>query len=270
MSYKEEIWKKLSEYKKENLSSLKDGYYRGKAYGHILPWICGESNLLKAYQEKFLRNKLAENIKFHQYFHHLNSSQAMCINFFFPLVVEKELSVILKELGLDEKVDYGSIEFEKESLVDKRDGQRPTNFDFYFKTESGKEFYFEIKYTEPAFGDADPDTAHINKYEQIYKAAASKTIEPTYNKRPIFLANYQIMRNLIHLSKDSYVIFIYPEHNKKVRQQATEAEKFVLPEYQENFKQLTWETLLRWVGEQKFEGKLGDQYCEFKKKYPLQ
>jgi len=265
MSYAKEIQEHLSKYKKEKFPTLKNGYYRGNEYEHILPSICGKLNLLETYRNDFLKSDLSK-IKFHQYFHHLNSSQAMCINFFFPLIAEKKLEIILQELELDnEEVNYETVEFEKESTIDNKDGQRATNFDFYFETVSGKKLYFEIKYTENEFGKAKSDKEHLDKYERTYKNATNGKIASEYNNESTFLNNYQIMRNLIHVSDDGYVVFVIPKENEVVYEQAINAEKFVVENYKSKIKVLSWNDLYN-VG---FEGNLKQHFEEFKKKYQL-
>ncbi|KAA6313342.1 hypothetical protein EZS27_035872, partial [termite gut metagenome] len=83
----------LSTYKSGTYKDIKDGQYNYKGniyyYPHIFPRICGNLNLLETYRDDFLKSDLSK-INFHRYFHHLNSSQAMCINFFYPLIKEEK------------------------------------------------------------------------------------------------------------------------------------------------------------------------------------
>jgi hypothetical protein len=274
MKYEEKIKERLVDYKGKNseMKNLPDSEYnhKGKTYPHILPKICGELNLIETYRNDFLKDKLSK-ISFHRCFHHLNSSQAMCINFFFPLIKEKKIDFILEELSVkNETINYNSIQFEKESDIDNKAGQRPTNFDFYFETKSGKQFYFEIKYTEDEFGKPSQDKEHKKKYSNIYNKAAENVIKKEYNKEEFFLNNYQLMRNLIHIDTNSYVVFVVPQNNKKVYTQATDANEFVVDEYKcNNVKVLTWENLFQIIDKQNFTGKLKEHFDEFKQKYCL-
>ena len=231
-----------------------------------------------------------KSIKLHRGFHHLNSSQAMCFNYLFPLAREGKLEEILKQFGLgNEKVAGGTWKFEKESNIDtkKRIVEEipklkqnrditPTSFDFYFETESGKKFFFEIKYTESNFSGKNKAKTtdeylqkYRPKYERIYKEAAAGIIRREYDNEDTFLQNYQIMRNLIHLSKDNprdnYVVFVIPEENAKVLEQAKQAETFVVDEYKENVKVLPWNDLI----EIDFGYDLKEYYKEFWRKYKL-
>ncbi|GHT59285.1 hypothetical protein AGMMS50239_05570 [Bacteroidia bacterium] len=290
MSYTEKIKTELSEYKEQKYPHLANGEYtyKGKTdyYHHILPKICGELNLIETFRNDFLESDLSK-IKFHQYFHHLNSSQAMCINFFFPLFIKQKLDIILKKFKLDnEVVNYVSVKFEKESNIDdkkqirekipelKQNQTIPTSFDFYFETQSGIKFYFEIKYTENEFGCAkkdknskDYENKYKLKYERIYEEAAKGKI--ISNDETSFLSQYQIMRNLIHVDDNSYVVFVIPEKNERVYSQATTANKFVVEGYEKHVKVLTWDSLYKLIDNQNFDCNLKKHFDEFKQKYKL-
>jgi hypothetical protein len=276
MSYSDTVKKYLSHYKSEKFSAVKNGYFRGKEYCHILAKDFCQLNLIDSYGSEFWESNLRKEVKLHQCFHHLNSSQAMCINFFFPLFKEKKLELILQALNLDngEKVNYDTVKFEKEAEIDKIGIQTPTSFDFYFETDSGRKMYFEIKYTENGFAKAKQDNKHKeiykDKYNQIYKDAANGKIISTHNNESDFLNHYQIMRNLIHVGNDSYVIFVVPKENKSVYSAAEKAKDFVEDKYKDNVKVLTWDCLYELIEEQNFTGSLKTHFDEFKKKYILQ
>jgi hypothetical protein len=287
MSFAKKIQKELGNYAK--LKDFRLGKWQNKGIDrpHILYNDCYRKNLIGKYGEDFWKDEKLSKIKLHQYFHHLNSSQAMCINFFFPLIRERKLDIILKELKLDnEEVNYDSVKFEKESEIDDKkqicekiselnqDQTIPTSFDFYFETQSGIEFYFEIKYTESKFGGAKKDKdaksyakKYKLKYEKIYKEVASGKI--ISNNEADFLNQYQIMRNLIHVSDNSYIVFVIPEENKRVYIQAIGAQKLVMEQYQNKVNVLTWENLYDIIEKQNFTNSLKKHFDEFKKKYKL-
>jgi len=294
--YNKGIERLLSEYRQENFNALNDAYCREKNDNekYVLPSICGMLNLLETYRDDFLRDELS-NIAFHGSFHSLRSSQAMCINFFFPLIVEKKLDIILNTAGIfGEEVSYNTAEFEKKSSIDnekaivekapelkeRRKPVIPTSFDFYFETKSKKKFYFEIKYTEEKFGSAEEDKQtktylpkYDVKYKKIYQEAANGKIQPEFNNVDSFLGHYQIMRNLIHVDNDSYVIFIIPKDNEPVYSQAKQAKNFVVEEYKENIKVITWDDLYDIIEKHKFSGtskeRLNNHFENFMKKYKL-
>src|SRR5690554_5844337 len=102
MKFKNKIYKHLSNYKKEHYPDLLNGKWRsGLEKEYILPQSHSDLNIIHNYRNEFLNSEYAR-IKRHMYFHHLNSSQAMCINFFFPLIQECMLEVILVYLGLND------------------------------------------------------------------------------------------------------------------------------------------------------------------------
>jgi hypothetical protein len=245
MSFKEKIYKSLSDYRERELKIYGKGKWRGNSYGHILPEDKKEKNILPKYRRSFFESK-EEKMKLHPCFHHLNSSQAMCINFFYPLIQEEHLNLITDYMGFnDEVINYESVEFEKESKLDGVNKRRPTNFDFYFETKSGKKFFFEIKYTEHGFGKAVNDSEHREKFEQVYSHHLAKAIQSKYTEMKEFFENYQIIRNLIHIGENSYVVFLYPEGNLSVSKSALFAkENIVKQDYTTHLLNITWEDLV--------------------------
>jgi len=265
-SYKK-IINHLTDYKTKNFPDIPDGTYRGKTYGHILSKPYQLENFIRTYRNDILSSRLYSLDKLHIYFHHLNSSQAMCINFFFPLCQEHKLEVVTDFLGLqNEKVNYDTVCFEKEGK-DGEGGRRPTKFDFYFETLSKKKIFFEIKYTENEFGKAKNDADHIDKYDNVY----SKYLLPinsNYRSREQFFDNYQILRNLIHIDKNSFVVFLYPSENKRINAGAEKAKSELLTaSFKDNFFAVTWEKLFEAVFNSATETKLKSHLTEFKEKY---
>ena len=268
MTYQKEIKEWLSAYKQNHFKGLEDGKWKrnNKKYPHILPESPNFMNLLPTYRDSFCNSDLCK-IKYHPDFHHLNSSQAMCINFFYPFIKENKLDVILQALKLqNDSKDYNSVCFEKESQIEKN--SRPTSFDFYIQTIKKKEIHFEIKYTEGEFGKAKLDQEHFDKYDNIYKHHLSN-FKSEYTDRDSFLKNYQLMRNLIHLAENSYVVFVYPKDNKKISKQAEDAkDNIVKSEFKSNVINITWEQLIEFV-ENKItdSNELSQQIKDFKEKY---
>jgi hypothetical protein len=276
MSYQDEI-KKHFENKKSSLfeQTIEDGKWRNgeKKYPHILPKELEKLNLLPTYRNT-LNNYLESNkskLKKHIYFHHLNSSQAMCLNFFFPLFEEKELELILRFIGFEnEEINYSKTCFEKNSVVEKSNGNyRPTSFDFYVETITGKKIFFEIKYTEQEFGKAKQDEIHINKFNEVYKSNI-QFIKKEYQQTNVFLKNYQILRNLICISENSYVVFLYPNKNTKIKNQAESAKlKMLNDNVKDNLINKTWEELIIYAEKNTRNLKIKEQLKSFKEKYSI-
>jgi hypothetical protein len=273
MNYQNETKKKLEDFKIQYFNTVENGKWRDskKDYPHILPKDKAKLNLLPKYRDSLsdymLKNK--NTLKTHIYFHHLNSSQAMCLNFFFPLLKEKELELVLKFIGLEnEEIEYSNSCFEKESEIEKiNKNYRATNFDFYIETTTGKKIYFEIKYTEHGFGKAKPDNAHSDKFDNVYSNNLS-SIKKEYCNKIAFLENYQILRNLICISENSYVVFLYPNGNKKIKTQAESAKSKILKsEVKNNLINLTWEDLLAYTEKNVKNSRIKEQLKDFKEKY---
>ena len=81
--YSEKIKNHLSEVKFRKLTNS-SGQWRGKNYTHILPKDQYKLNILEEIREDFWIYFTKNDITLHTNFHHLNSSQAMCFNLFFP------------------------------------------------------------------------------------------------------------------------------------------------------------------------------------------
>jgi hypothetical protein len=257
----------LGIYKRNNLKIEENGLYKRNKlpYEHILPEDKWKANLMEPYRAHFLTAPI--KITYHTDFHHLNSSQAMCINFFYPLIKENKLDLLLRILGVLGEVDYGC--FEKQSELEVN-ADRRTNFDFYIKLKSGDQVYFEIKYTEKSFGKAKKDKEHKNKFNDVYKPLldSNKAINEQCKTEDYFLDNYQIMRNLVHINDESRVVFIYPEDNLSIRKTALAARSEIIADgWERHIILYTWENLIKQLTCQMKSQELIDYYHEFEKKY---
>jgi hypothetical protein len=252
-TFRTKVIKHLEWYNKNRLGNDKAGeyYYGGKVIEmhHILPRSIADKNIIAPYDSDMAVSAYLKNMKRHRYFHHLNSSQAMCINFFYPLIKEKQLDSVLRILGIEGQVNYSTVQFEKESEVEGKN-DRKTSFDFYFETNEKVKAFFEIKYTEDAFGKAKSDTDHHNKFARTYESALNKceAIAEDFKSQEKFFSNYQIMRNLINISENSYVVFLYPEENEVILKAAQNAGKNMLkPDWSRHFIAYTWEQMIKSV-----------------------
>jgi len=270
MTYQKKIKAHLKGYKNDNFKEIEDGKWKRnkKTYCHIFPEDKWKLNLLTPYEyelEKYIEEK---KIKKHTDFHHLNSSQAMCLNFFYPLIKEKELDIILKIIGFDkdEKVNYNSVCFEKKSKVEKKN---KTCFDFYLETESEKKLFFEIKYSEQDFGKGNENEERKKKFENDYKNNLNSIKDKFHNSKD-FLENYQILRNLVCINDDSYVCFLYPSENKAIKNKSKDVpSNFLKAEFHKNFKNITWEELVSFTDKESENQNIKKQLKKFKEKYKV-
>lgn len=255
----------LTDYKMNKLHVSNMGTWRGIEKSHILTKESEELNLMGFTKSDVDRNS---SIKFHIGFAHLNSSQAMCMNFFYPLMKNSKLDIISKILKINGQVT--DAQFEKESNIE-TENYRKTNFDYYCKINDIN-IYFEIKYSEQEFGGALRDTDHKNKYKAIYKNHCfNNPVFISDIDEETFLDNYQIMRNFIVLDHNSYVVFVYPKENIRVRKQILDAKNiFISDKFYNQVILLTWENLLDFILSDNTLGSdhsLVNHYIEFKEKY---
>lgn len=271
MNFQDKVKAALSKYKKESLNIQDAGTFRYKGKDlikeHILPIELKNQNILQHYRDAFFTSRNSE-IDFHKYFHHLNSSQALCINLFFPLMVESKLNLITDLLDVPETLITSAC-FEKESDIEVGIG-RKTNFDYFLQLSDGTRIYFEIKYTEAEFGKAKKDQEHRKKFTATYLPLLedNRFIKPEYCDVDAFLDSYQIMRNLSHIDDKSLVVFVCPKANKKIHSQVQAARENVLTDQGKiKFKTLLLEPTIDEILRQIETSKLQEHYTEFKEKY---
>ncbi len=247
----QQIKNHLSCYKNDVLKILDNGIWwkNKKEYKHILPKEKYEQNII----DKGFRNELLNLIKvkdLHLGFHHLNSSQALALNLFGPLIIAKQISLIGKFLGIEIN-NYDQSQFE---YIE--NNNENTNFDFFIK--GLKKIYFEIKYTEDKFGNAKDDAKHREKYLEIYK---DKLENITCITQKEFFKLYQLWRNIMY-SENGFVVFILPGFRKDLIETINSAKKQL--NNSENIKIIKIEEI---VDICKRDEKLKDHYLEFEKKY---
>lgn len=228
MNFRERVYAHLSQYR-EKVLQLPPGTFshRGRSIpkAHILPRKYFRHNVLEPYRTQFFSSDHG-SIKLHRYFHHLNSSQALCINLLFPLLVENREDLLVRCLGL-RLIPPLRPRFESESTVEV--AQRRTSFDFHLSAQ-GQDVYVEVKYTEDGFGAAKNDAEHREKFADTYAPLLGKSAFLTQSCRDctFFLQNYQVMRNLVHITENSEVVFLFPRENNIVARQAVEAQQLFL------------------------------------------
>jgi len=252
--YYELVKKHLAQYKVKNLKIMEDGVYKrnNKQYAHILPELLKYQNILLTYRDDIISYLQENKIKLHNDFHHLNSSQALCLNLFSPFCITNNLSLILQIMGIDDSIVSYSFEY----IQDKKEY---TNFDFFI---NGKKYnyYFEVKYTEQKYDDESMDESHIKKYESIYK---EKLREIGNIDIKLFFENYQIFRNIINAKNDK-VIFVLPKQREDMIEKINSIKKIV--NCSQNIYILTLEEIVN-ISRYSNNDKLKSNYIEFKEKY---
>lgn len=216
--FKKNVIKNLESYKINNLSCEDNGMFRGIKYTHILPKKDMDQNLLPLVEK-------INDIKYHMYAHHLNSSQMMCINFFYPFIKNEDKLIDLISTILNIKFDIKP-KITKKQFEYTPDGSNHTNFDFFLQFSTGEKIYFEIKYTEIDFGKTSPDKKYPDRYDiewnNFYKLQTEASKYLNMISKNDFYKNYQINRNIAYIKDDrDYVCFIYPFDNDNLSNEMT-------------------------------------------------
>jgi len=261
----------LSKYKTNILKVSENGIYhhqgRDLSKSHILPQRFQEKNIIEQYRPHFFSSEYAQ-IKFHKYFHHLNSSQALCINLFYPMITENALNLFLQFMGIPLTLNSQAI-FEKDS--DLEVAQRKTSFDFYLQTEKSSKVFVEVKYTEDGFGHAKNDTEHREKFQKTYLPMLSEKqqyLSPECLNEELFLKHYQVFRNLVHMSDTDYVVLLFPSANAVVRREADYArENFLTDKGRERLKIVYLDEFILFLENQCVKLPLDGYYQAFRSKY---
>jgi hypothetical protein len=220
-SFRTDTIQRMALYKREVLHIQEDGVYRKnkQTYPHILPLAQRRLNILSVFRDRFWDWFAHQGIRLHSDFHHLNSSQALCFNLFFPFLLPegRGLTPVIRALGLNgSPVASACFEFEPDSA-------EGTNFDFMIPLDTSCRIYFEVKYTEAEFGKAKPDEEHLRKFRSVYSPRLEGRFESPFCTEGGFLRNYQILRNLWHLdltSSDS-AVFLFPRANQSLTREET-------------------------------------------------
>lgn len=289
--YTTKVKRHMAEYKKERLQISEDGVFKQnkKHYKHILPENLKELNIIETFRKEFWDYSfMNEDIKLHMDFHHLNSSQAMCFNLFYPFIHEYVIShhyrnydfikyfldsildgFIYQFEGLTDIDFLKPVQFNFEKVLDKKE---QTNFDFFLEFKNNVKILFEIKYTEEHFGTAKNSKSHEDKFNKIYKPRLINKIQPEYcSFNENFRKNYQIIRNLSYIDDKTYVVFLYPQKNENIKNKnKTIIEEIILPKYQNHIKILYLEDIIDHLLSGKYSAtKIHTHYQMFKEKYLL-
>ena len=248
----QKVKESLGRYKEQNLEILDCGEWwkNHKQYKYILPIEKKYDNIIdKGFKENLIA--IIPKDKLHLCFHHLNSSQALAINLFGPLIITNNLKVIDSEFGvLDLHSDFEYVENQKEG----------TNFDFYLGCQDKRNF-FEVKYSEQKFGNAKDDPSHQQKFAEIYKSDLGEISDISEKE---FYKNYQLWRNILYTRKGN-VYFVLPKFRNDLIEKIGKAKALIKYEnVKEKIKILVIDDL---VSKCKEILDLEKHYEEFEKKY---
>jgi hypothetical protein len=218
LTYQEQLTTHLSGYRKNVLKVEHCGVFNYKGRDlpkeHILPadqkWLNipdGVRESVKAFVERPPR------IRLHQYFHHLNSSQAFTLNLFVPFFEggPPTSTALLEALGT-----RGSLSGWK--LEEVRDSEEQTNIDVSWSLVTGERYICEVKLSEADFGTAERDEKHLDKLKKTYAPVLKGQIDKKLLNSEAFFKNYQILRLAWCAVKEptTTLMFLLPQANQKL------------------------------------------------------
>jgi len=168
-------------------------------------------NLLESIRAEFreyLRHK--HEVRLHPDFHHLNSSQALAFNLFFPFLSAggEAARLICEALGPGGDVREWHFEY----VPDPDEG---TNVDVAWGNSKGNWTFCEVKLSEGEYGSAKPDQRHERKLREIYFPRLDQIVDKRLLEFKEFCRHYQLLRNISLLAthSNSQVAFLIPEQN---------------------------------------------------------
>ena len=214
MSYQADLKKHLAEYKLQCLGIGEPGLfqYRGRNVQrhHILPLADPSRNLLEEAEPAASAFLAAHPHKRHQYFHHLNSSQAFAFNLFFPYFCgeAESASALLRAFGQPGVLS----EWEPEAVPAP---DEETNIDVCWTTTDGARTFCEVKLSEADFGKAADDPRHRAKLVDIYSGTLAEHLDPGRLEPAAFFDAYQFNRNVWHMLRADRgrLMFLLPRSN---------------------------------------------------------
>ncbi len=220
LPYADRLKAHLARYKRDTLEMQEDGLWsrNQRAYPHILPARHQQLNFLAPLRDQLLDYLQRQGIfHYHRDFHHLTSSQAMCLNLMFPVITSDAVREAFSSvLGAGSPLDPDTARFEW--VADPAEG---TNFDFLIRTAAGGSIYFEFKLTESKFGTASADERHLAKLSQIYSPRLAGLVGPELLQPEDFFPRYQLLRNLSFVAKpDDLFVIVLPRAHLSLAKQA--------------------------------------------------
>ncbi len=221
MNYQERLRSHLVKYKFRVLGVLANATWKGPRTGavaeqpHILPAEHARLNILAPYRERFWTEfQGGEGRPLQRDFAHLNSSQAMCFNLFYPLVVDRAWASAFVQGVLGVKDTPRSLAFQ---YVE--DPEENTHFDFFVQLESGGKIYFETKLAELGFGSLDLAPRERDKLLAYYTPRLSGLLDPKWLEPDAFFRRYQLLCNLSYLDRPGNLLYlVLPRANESLAQ----------------------------------------------------
>ena len=224
----------MCHYKRDFLKVKEKGIYRyeGRVYNYcfILPEEDKEKNIIQKYRERYWNSSYALK-ETEEDFCNLDSAQALCLNFFFPLIEGGHLEDFIQIIGMgNRKINY------------KNCIKRGEHFELDLETSEGH-LFFNVKYTGKSYASLDDTEENRKAFDEVYKPALEKSeaIRDVYKERKIFFKHYEIIKSLLRIKGEDSVVFILPYENETLKSYMHIIEDIVKPDYLEKLKIVYWE-----------------------------
>jgi len=222
MKYQDRLRSHLVKYKFRVMRVLESGALKGPRTGalaerpHVLPAGQERLNVLAPYRERFWTEfERGEGRALAPDFAHLNSSQALGFNLFYPLVVDKAWAgAVLQELiGLKEaKVRVAAFEYTG-------DAYEGTRFDFFAELESGERLYFEPRLAEIGFRTLDVPPRERDRLLERHARRLEGVVEPKWLAPEEVFRRYELLRALACLRRpENRLYLVLPRANQPLLQ----------------------------------------------------
>ena len=225
MNFNDTTKKHFSRYRKERLGVSEQGLWKKTPYGHIRPKALRKLNIIETARREFW-TYASKDIKLRKYFHHLNSSQAMCFNLFFPALGRSDLLAAV----IGTQKDYTN-ESEFEFVPDRGEG---SHFDFLVAIKHEAGIGVEVKYTETEFASAKPNRRRKKMLETIYRPRLIGKVHERFLEKESFFANYQLLRKISFIGERggiSRLVLLFPGNNEKLAGTEELLDEILVPEY---------------------------------------
>jgi hypothetical protein len=228
-TYSQKLLAQLVVYKRKALPGAADGTrtHDGEArpHGHVLPRESFQANILPGIREPFWQwfEAQAPRLTLRESFHHLDSTQAMAFNLFFPFLEEGRVaSRLLKVLGVQD----GEYQGHFEKVLDPEEN---TSFAFCMQADPGETLFFDVKLSDEGFGVCADDEGHGEKLERHYRPHLKDHVDAKWLAAPKFVENYELMRKLSYLGRypNSGMAFILPKANERLKDAEEEIKHIV-------------------------------------------
>lgn len=265
-SYQQWLKQHLATYKVQRLGVRANGVWRRnqQSYAHILPEALSHLNILEPYRAAFWHDFMKQmRITLHPDFHHLNSSQAMCFNLFYPLLTN--LPILTAVLGVPQTIVSA---YAFEHISDPTEG---TNFDFYLRLNSGTQLFFELKLSETGFGTAQNNLRRHRKLETVYAPRLRHHVDDACLNPIYFFQHYQLLRNISYLNHGTpdMLFLIFPFQNTRLLEEGTSIVSKVKPPVHNKIRLIDLEVvvddILQAAGRE--ESMLREHFLHFQEKY---